>query len=64
MGGGGIVWEVPNLFGTRDWFVEDNSPTDRWEGEWFLDDSSSFHILGLLSRRECSGGNVSDGEQQ
>ena len=55
---------VPNLFGTRDWFVEDNSPTDRWEGEWFLDDSSSFHILGLLSRRERSGGNVSDGEQQ
>lgn len=33
--------EVPNLFGTRNWFFEDNFSMDQQWG-WFQDDSRAF----------------------
>ena len=38
---------ISNLFGTRDWSVEDNFSMDGEQG-WFRDDSSTLHLLCTL----------------
>ena len=38
---------VPNLFGIRDWF-HGRQFSHEWGREWFVDDSSTFHLLCTL----------------